>query len=164
MDAINTEIRSKAIMFGLCQEWQDGWSYNLTKQELINKYKKGARFVCQHNFPSIDYIEENFDKSLLHENGLFVNEHICLENKNGFIATHGKCTGSIKFNKMIAAAIYLRHDSDITIEVGGVSTIFVEMYDNAKVKIIQSGMGKVYVRKNSENITVDSIGTILLRG
>ncbi|MEB3372651.1 hypothetical protein SFC43_01550 [Bacteroides sp. CR5/BHMF/2] len=41
MDKLNKDLRDKAILYGLCEQWTNDWSENRNKQELIEMWLRG---------------------------------------------------------------------------------------------------------------------------
>lgn len=60
MDKLNTDLRDHAVSYGLCQQWQNDWQDNKNQQELIDMYIRGIDFCIEHDYPTVDYIKNNF--------------------------------------------------------------------------------------------------------
>ena len=67
------------------------------------------------------------------------------------------------FDGMVCCDIYVRHDSEITIDCTRMSKVFINLYDNAKVKVMQKDVASVYVYKHGENCSVETDGDVMLR-
>ena len=52
MDKLNKDLRDKAILYGLCEQWTNDWSENRNKQELIEMWLRGIDFAILHNYPT----------------------------------------------------------------------------------------------------------------
>lgn len=164
MDNLNTELRSRAIDLGLCNDWQNNiWNCNLSNDELINIYKKGIDFCIEHEYPSLDIIKTRFERSFLNERNIYVDDEIKAENRSGTIVINGKSRGELYFDEFTSADIYVRHESEIKINAKGISKIFVNVYDCANIKVIQSEMAKVYLYVHGNTCNIDTKGEILIR-
>lgn len=151
MDRLNTELRQQAVDLGLCAKWQRGWTSDKDPQELVEMWKKGIDFALLHDYPSNDFIKSNFDRELLHRNLVYVDEHIDLKNApNGIYVLNGECTGTLWFNSWAAATVYVRHSSQVTIIADDSAKIFVRLYDEADVEVIEldEAVVKTYDRRN----------------
>lgn len=150
MDKLNTELRAEAIRNGLCAQWQSDWADNKTPQELIDMYKKGIDFGIAYQYPSNEYIKANFARDLLNHNLVFVDEDIDLDNApSGVYVLNGECSGTIRLAPWAVATLYLRHDTNVSIEAGDFARVFVRLYDNADatVNARESTIVKVYDRR-----------------
>jgi len=163
MNEVNKQLKDNAIMYGLCQQWQDDWKTEKSTFELIDMYKRGLDFVIQHDYPSVDFIKKNFDMNLLNENLVFVDNDIHVVGSSGIYVINGACSGNIAFDNFNVATINVRHNSEISIKAKGLSKVFIRVFDNAIVHVSQSEAAKVYVYKRSENCKVQTEGDVLER-
>lgn len=149
MNNLSETLKQQAVDLGLCRPWTEAWG-DCDQQELIDKYKKGIDFCIDKQYPSNEFIKANFDRHLLNENLIFVDEHINLETApSGIYVINGECTGRIWFGKWAAATIFVRHNSKIRIEADRYAKVFVRLYDNAEVECDydESAVVKVYDRR-----------------
>lgn len=109
-------------------------------------FKKGMDFCIEHDFPSMDFINENFSPQELHDNGIWVNES--LDNKtlsNGIYIALGDTTGTVRIGRWCAVTIYLRHESKLNIVAEEFSRVFVRLYDSAESVIIDSEDARISI-------------------
>ena len=165
MNELNKKLRDRAIELGLCEQWEGEWDKDRTQDELIKMWKKGSDFCFElHDFPNKEFIKAYFDKKVLNDNLVYVDEVVNVENGgNGTWVLNGKCTGNISFCGFAAARMYVRHDCDVSIDVSGMSKLFVSVYNNAKVNVKQSGKARVYVYKKSPSCEVNVVGDVNIR-
>lgn len=155
---ISEELKSQAISCGLCSPWQSEWG-EPSKDELVEKYVRGIDFAIEHNFPSLEYMVRNFD-DCMNKHGVYVSQELSLKNPRITVA-NGSCTGDLLFNEFAVGRVYVRHNSDLTIHVSGMAKVFISLYDNCKIKVVQDGMAKVYIYKRGGS--VDYVGEVLIR-
>ena len=151
MNRLNSELRGHAVSYGLCTQWQGDWQNNKSQQELIEMYIRGIDFCIEHDYPTVEYIKGNFDRSLLHQNHIFVDEPV----------TGGD--NGVYVSKFTAATLHLRHDSELTLEVEDCAKVFVSVYDRAILHVRQSDMAKVYVYVHGKNCKVEADGNVMVR-
>lgn len=165
MNELNKKLRDRAIELGLCKQWKSEWDKDRTQDELIKMWKKGSDFCFElHDFPNKEFIKAYFDRKVLNDNLVFVDEVVNVVNgDNGTWVLNGKCTGNISFGGFAAARLYVRHDCDVSIDVSEMSKVFVSVYNNAKVNVKQSGSSKVYVYKKNPSCEVDVDGDVMVR-
>lgn len=113
-------------------------------------YKTGIDFGIAYQYPSNEYIKANFDRKLLNDNLVFVDEDINLDNApSGVYVLNGECSGTIRLAPWAVATLYLRHDTNVRIVAGDFARVFVRLYDNADatVNARESAIVKVYDRR-----------------
>ena len=151
MTNLSDVLKKEAIERNLCAVWQKNWKDNSSQQELIEKYKKGIDFVIeQGEWPTNEFIVENFDRELLHRNLIFVDETVTMENApSGVYVLNGACTGVLNFSHWAAATVYVRHQSNVRIFAEDFAKVFVRVYDEAQVETgcDDSAVLKVYDRR-----------------
>lgn len=120
-----------------------------TEQGMIERWKENLDFAIENNFPSVEVIRDDFDRSLLHENLIFVDEHLNIDDApNGVYVLNGECTGTLHFRKWAAATVYVRHTSKVSIIAEDFAKVFVRVYDEAEADVCEFGdaVVKVYAR------------------
>ena len=159
---LNERLKSEAREKGLCDMWFENWG-NPDKQGLIEKALHGMNFLCEHDFPSLDFIKMNFDAGQLRDNNFFIDEEVHRRNMGRVVALNGRCSVMLLYDGYSVADIYIRHDCDVVIDVNGCAKVFVTVYDRANVKVRQGGMGRVYVYKNDDSCIVETEGSVTMR-
>lgn len=150
MENLSETLKQQAVSLGLCKPWTEAWTDNCDQQELIDKYKKGIDFCLERDWPSTEFIKINFDRDLLNANLIFVDEYVDMDMApSGIYILNGECTGRIRFAPWVAATIYVRHSSKLTIVAEDFAKVFVRLYDEAEVEVDsdESAVVKVYDRR-----------------
>lgn len=159
---LSKTLLNKAKVCGLCEEWTNAWG-KPDKQGLINKWMQGIDFAIKNNYPSLDFIKQNFEKELLHKNNIYVDEDVhCRSIKHKSVLC-GKCNGLMMFDGFDCCNIFVRHDSFVTIDCRQMSKVFISVYDNAKVKVLQYDTASVYVYLHGDSCTAECKGDVNLR-
>lgn len=145
MTNLSETLKQQAISLGLCQQWRKAWG-NCDQQELIDKYKSGLDFCLDRDWPSTDFIKANFDRTLLHRNLIYVDEHVNLDDApSGIYVLNGECSGTLHFRSWAAATIYVRHTSNVNILAEDFAKVFVRVYDEAEIEVCDIGDAVVRV-------------------
>lgn len=158
MKDVSKELKEKAIELGLCEKWQSDWN-NPDKDELVDKYVRGIDFCIYNDFPSIQYMKDNF-QGVMDKHGVFVDNIVNIINRNTVIL-NGECEGEVNYDGISIGRIYCRHDSNIQLNVKDDSKVFISVYDNAIVDIKCQDNAKVYVYKYGG--LVKSLGNVIIR-
>jgi hypothetical protein len=159
---LSRTLLNQAITLGLCQPWQQAWG-TPDQQGLIDKWLHGIDFAIKHNYPTNTFIKENFDKAILHKNGIFVDEDVQKRNIPQIAVLNGNCKGTLLFDGFSVCDVYVRHDSEVTIDCSQYCKVFINVYDRAKVNVIQKDIASVYVYIHGEDCTVEAEGDVLQR-
>ena len=159
---IGKQLKSQAESLGACEKGLNGLD-RLNEQELINRYVHFIDFVIENNFPSNDFIKENFDKSLLEHNNIYVDAEFERRNARQVVVIQGESKGVLLFDGVTTSDVYIRHDSEVTIDCSRLSKIFISVYDNAKIHVTQRDGASVYVYLHGENCSVESDGEVMIR-
>jgi hypothetical protein len=159
---IGKQLKSQAESLGACEKGLNGLD-RLNEQELINRYVHFIDFVIENNFPSNEFIKDNFDKSLLEHNNIYVDAEFERRNARQVVVIQGESKGVLLFDGMTTSDVYIRHDSEVTIDCSRLSKIFISVYDNAKIHVTQRDGASVYVYLHGENCSVESDGEVMIR-
>lgn len=151
MENLSDILKREALERNLCAKWTEEWADNSDRQALIDKFKKGIDFILKNkDWPSTGFIKANFDRDLLHNNLVFVDEHIDIKDaRSGIYVINGECSGTLWFSSWAAATVYVRHNSKITVIADDFAKVFVRLYDDADVDSVklESAVVKVYDRR-----------------
>lgn len=151
MNNLSETLKQQARSLGLCDEWFGEWAENCSQQELIDKYIRGLDFAIKHQYPSNEFIKENFDHELLNKNHIFVDEFINEEKApSGSYVINGECSGTIRIAPWSVATIYVRHTSSVNIIASDFAKVFIQLYDDAEVETCSCDYAviKVYDRRS----------------
>lgn len=159
---LSRTLLNQAVSLGLCTEWTEQWGFP-DQQALIDKYLHGIDFCIDKGYPTNTFIKENFDRDILHKNNIFVDEDVQKRNMSHTAVLNGSCKGTLLFDGFSICDLYVRHDSEVTIDCSQYCKIFINVYDRAKVNVIQKGIASVYVYIHGEDCVVETEGDVLQR-
>lgn len=148
IEDINKSLKEKAITLGLCKQWQTEWKEDTDLFELADKFKRGQDFCIRHNYPSLEYIRQNFNTEEMAHFGIFVDE---LPSTNGESLPNdtyvcmGECEGDMIFGRWACALVYLRHESKVRIIAGEFAKISVRLYEDSNVWVECDDSAKVSI-------------------
>lgn len=160
--SIGKKLKLQAESLGACKEGLDNVE-NLEVQDLINRGLHFINFVIKNNFPSNEFIKENFDKALLAHNNIYVDAEFERRNARQIVLVQGSSKGNLLYDCWTTSDVYVRHDSEVNIDCTRYSKVFVHVYDNAKVKVTQSDAATVYVYRYSKNCEISTKGDVMVR-
>lgn len=166
MKELSIELRDMARKAGLCDQWFGEWKDDSDNATLFDKYKRGIDFCIEHGYPTNEYIKSHWDKEMLIDNNIFVDDKdVSVEMVKGTVIVNGDSDISLKCESFGTADVYVRHTSKMKVAATGFARVMLNVYDDAEVEVDCSEMAKVYVYRHSESSKVKSIGEneILIR-
>lgn len=147
MENLSETLKRQAEALNACKKGLR--NFPETEQGMVERWKQNLDFALENDFPSVEMMRR-FDRYLLHENLIFVDEHINIDNApDGVYVINGECSGTLHFREWAAATVYVRHTSKVSIIAEDFAKVFVRVYDEAEVDVCDVGdaMVKVYDRK-----------------
>lgn len=156
---LSNDLKKKAIALGLCSKWQNNWTTE-DKDKLCNMYIEGIDFCIINNYPTCEYMKANFD-GVMQQNGIFVDDKVAINRKERLVyVLNGSSCGYINFEGFDVCEVYVRHNSNVKINIQGQASVYICAYDNAKVDIEQSSnLSRVKVFKYSNDVTITQRGS-----
>ena len=158
--SLNRLLRDEARDYGLCDQWYDGWELDCTREELICKYLRGIDFCILHDYPSLDFIRENFPLYQLHANGIYLDDSMDVD-CSGMLVSLGSSNLRITISGYVSCPLYLRHDSVVDVKVSGGARVFIECYDRVRLSIDCGIDSKVFVYRYGGSVSF--VGNVLIR-
>lgn len=149
MNKIAYELKEGARKLHACRKGYRGLE-SLDKEGLVRRYIENIDFAIRYDFPSPAYIKDHFE-GIGQKFGIFTDDHISLANPR-FIVANGHTSGIIKYGGFSVAEIHVRHQSDIYIEAKGNAIIFINTYNQCKVKVTALEKAKVRIFRYGGNI------------
>lgn len=137
-------LKKEAVGKGLCKQWTEEWTDVETQQTLIEKYKRGFDFCLERDWPSSGFIKQMFDEKTLHDNFIYNDECVVVENgQNGVWIINGDCEGTLHFGNFAVATIHVRHNSRMKIMADSHALVFVRAHDSSRVEISVDSTARV---------------------
>ena len=138
------QLRKDGIAKGLCQPWQMKLRDGSSMQRLIRLYIRGIDFCIKNDYPTLEFIRQNF-KGKCEPYGVYVDDDVHLVN-NERLVVQGDCKGELSYTDFSASSLYIRHNSDITVNVSGHAVLAIDMFDNSHINLVVAGTrAKVFV-------------------
>lgn len=155
MDAkkIAKQLAKDAKAKGICKEWHDDLKRLDNKRKMIDMYIRGIDFCLSNEFPSNDYIRENF-KGHMEDQGVFLDDHIDLTNFRRCIAL-GKTKGRVLVTSYGVCEVFAKHQSALDIVVVDNAFVEVDMFDDSVVSVTSSGGAKVHINRYGGTLSTE---------
>ena len=141
------QLKQDGIAKGLCQPWQNKLRDGVSMKRLVDLYVRGIDFCIKNDYPTLDFIRENF-KGKCEPYGVFVDEQELDLRNVPDVVLQGDCKGTLSYSGYSVCRAYIRHNSDATIKVYGNAYLTVDVFDNANLVLAVAGTNaRVLVNK-----------------
>ena len=138
------ELKKDGIAKGLCRQWQMKLKDELDIADLSSLFIRGIDFCISENFPTLDYLRDNF-KGKCEDYGVYIDDEIAGENIPD-IVLNGACKGVVIYNGYSVSRIYARHDTLLKINVSENAILTIDAFDNSMIEVNATGLRvKVFV-------------------
>ena len=84
-------------------------------------------------------------------------------NARQVVVVQGKSDGVLLYDGLTTADVYVRHESEVTIDCSRLSKVFISVYDHAKVHVTQRDGASVYVYLHGDGCSMESEGEVMVR-
>lgn len=157
---LSDKMKSEAVSLGLCAQWTADWKDGSSKDEMVEKFVKGIDFCIGRDWPSTHDMKKYFG-SVIHKHGVYVDESVGLVNPSIAIL-NGHCEGLIEYEWLSNGEIHVRHDSTLKLRVKGLSKVFVNLHDHARLRVECEEGSKCFVYQYGGEIEEKS-GSVVIR-
>lgn len=154
-------LKRKAVMCGLCAQWQSEWGSAETVESLIGKFKRGIDFCMENGFPGADFIDAHFDRGVLHKFHIYVNEAVELCDVDDDVVCVGNCRLSVRQGDFHTGQLYVSGCSRVEVTTSGFARFPVTVYDEGVVNYVNEGFNRQFVYKYGGE--VDFKGNVIVR-
>ena len=141
---------------GICKPWYDELKrFGNDKHAMIQMYIKGIDFCLSNDYPSNDFIRENF-KGTMEDYGIFLDESVNLINYRRCVAL-GKTHGRVETGSYGVCEVFAKHDSELIVIAKDNAFVEIDVYDNAVLHIHATDRAKVHVKHYGGSVVADPI-------
>lgn len=152
------QLKTDGINKGLCRLWQRKLHNGLSTEELVKLYIKGIDFCISENYPTLDFLRENF-KGKSEPFGVFIDDELPPMKNEPDVVLNGACKAMLEYDGYSVSRLYVRHDSEAAVIVSDNAIVTIDLFDNAKIHISVIGTeARVNINAYGRNTTVDYIG------
>lgn len=143
--SVAKELAKEAKRKGICKEWYGNLrKLGDNKRAMLQMYIKGIDFCLMNDFPSNDYIRANF-KGTMEDFGVFLDDtNLDITNLVKCVAL-GKTSGKVTTTGYQVCEVFVKHQSNITIEAKDNAFVVVDVFDDSIINVNAYDRAKVCV-------------------
>lgn len=148
MNKLNDYLKSHAIRHGLCAKWQHEWNDNWSHRKLIGKFFDGIDFCIKNNYPDADFVKRSFDRDLLRECGVFMDDTFSAVNLQRATAW-GDSNVTLRYNALNSGHVWVKDNSSLTVHSHNFSFVVVHLFGKARLHAFQHDKSKILAIRHS---------------
>ena len=137
MDVIK-ELKNDGINKGLCRLWQMKLKPGLNVEELAKLYVRGIDFCIINDYPTLDFIRDNF-KGKCELYGVFVDDEERSIKNLPDVVLNGNCKSMMEYDGYTVSRIYARHNSKVSVNVSDHAIVTIDAFDNTDLVVAVAG-------------------------
>lgn len=119
---------------GLCRIWQMKLRKGLGTEALVALYIKGIDFCISEDFPTLDFLRTHF-KGVCEPFGVFIDEDMPTLANKADLVLNGACRGMLEYGEYSVSRLYVRHTSEIAVNVSDHAILTIDLFDNSKLHL-----------------------------
>lgn len=143
---IKQELYSRATALDACEPELKALMAAKTMNELFALYWDNIHFCTRSDFPSARFFGRMKDEA--RQRHIYVDDSPTLDMTEDFPAIFlGNCRSVIHTDSSKFTRLYVKHTSEVIVHVSPGSIVVIDLFDDAKTKIIGAAQAKVSVFK-----------------
>ncbi len=119
---------------GLCEQWQKKLTKSSGVKRLSELYIRGIDFCISENFPTLEFLRENF-KGKCEQHGIFIDDVVKSEENFLHMVLNGSCVADLEYNGYSVLNLYVRHDSKASIVVKDHVLLTIDAFDDSEIVV-----------------------------
>lgn len=132
------QLKTDGIAKGLCQQYQGLIERCENTGQLVGLFFRGIDFCIKKDYPTLDFIRENF-KGKCEAYGVFVDAEIQdLKNAEN-VALNGDCKAMLEYDGYSVSNLFVRHNSQVSVNVSGRAVLDIDAFDNSNLVVAVAG-------------------------
>lgn len=132
------KLKKDGIAKGLCRGWQMKLKHGLDYGQLIRLYIKGIDFCISENYPTLDFIRENF-KGKCEPYGVFVDDDVTDKRNLPDVVLNGDCKAMLEYDGYTVSRIFSRHNSQAAVNVSDNAIVTIDAFDESRLIVAVAG-------------------------
>lgn len=128
------QLRKDGTDKGLCRLWQMKLRKGLDTKTLVKLYIRGIDFCICEDFPTLDFLREHF-KGNSEPYGVYIDEDMPTLTNKPDLVLNGACRGMLEYDGYSVSRLYVRHTSEIAVNVSDHAILTIDIFDHAKVHL-----------------------------
>lgn len=151
------QLRKDGTDKGLCRLWQMKLRGNLGTEALVRLYIKGIDFCISEDYPTLDFLRTHF-KGRCEPYGVYIDEDMPVLANKPDLVLNGVCRGMLEYDGYSVSRLYVRHDTEIAVNVSDHAVLTIDIFNKAKLHIAVIGNdANVILNVYGDNATIDFV-------
>lgn len=144
MKKIVLELARQAKKKGICKEWYSQLLGVTTLEDLFLMYLEGIDFCLSQNFPSNQFIKDNFSEEDINEFGIFLNQSKFLIDPKKAVFL-GACSSSVQVSGYQTTELFVTDTTKLSVLTTGSAFVMIDAFDETIVNLSAVNASRVVV-------------------
>ena len=155
---LKKQLKQDGIAKGLCSQYQGLIDRSQSIEALVRLFIRGIDFCIKHDYPTLEFMRENF-KGKSEPYGGYVDDEITGLRNAPDVVLNGNCKALLEYDEYSVSRLYVRHGSQAAINVSDHAMLTIDAFDNSHLVVaVAGGNAQVLVNKYGD-AQVECIGS-----
>lgn len=141
----------------ICDEWFIKLQQTKSIEELVKMYVRGIDFCFSNEYPSNEYIRNNF-KGKMEVFGVYLDDIIAIDNKRKLVLL-GETIASLTYTDFNVCQLYMKDNSTANVVAKDNSILCIDIFYNSKLNIVCNDNSKVIINNFGGEIKIEKSET-----
>lgn len=132
------QLKQDGVTKGLCRLWRGKLKAGMNIESMIQLYIKGIDFCISEDYPTLEFIRDNF-RGKCEPFGAFVDDEISERKNAPDTVLNGVCKAMLDYDSYSVSRIYIRHNSQAAINVSDHAIVTIDAFDNSNLIVATAG-------------------------
>lgn len=132
------QLKQDGVAKGLCRLWRGKLKAGMSIESMIQLYIKGIDFCISEDYPTLEFIRDNF-RGKCEPFGAFVDDEISERKNAPDTVLNGVCKAMLDYDSYSVSRIYIRHNSQAAINVSDHAIVTIDAFDNSNLIVATAG-------------------------
>lgn len=132
------QLKQDGVAKGLCRLWRGKLKAGMSIESMIRLYIKGIDFCISEDYPTLEFIRDNF-RGKCEPFGAFVDDEISERKNAPDTVLNGVCKAMLDYDSYSVSRIYIRHNSQAAINVSDHAIVTIDAFDNSNLIVATAG-------------------------
>ncbi len=152
------QLQKDGIEKGLCKAYQALLERCGTVEKMAQLYIKGIDFCIKNDYPTLDFIRENF-RGKCEQYGIYVDDVVSDLRNVPDLVFNGKCNAKLRYDGYSVSRIFARHNSRVYVYALENAYLTIDVFDNCHLTIAVAGSSAQVMVNKYGDAKVDCLGS-----
>lgn len=155
---LKKQLKQDGIAKGLCSQYQGLIDRSQSIEALVRLFIRGIDFCIKHDYPTLEFMRENF-KGKSEPYGGYVDDEITGLRNAPDVVLNGGCKAMLEYDEYSVSRIYIRHSSQAAVNVSDHAIVTIDAFDSSHLVVAVAGSDAQVIVNQYDDAKVECIGS-----